>query len=124
MQWLAPESTPSTRSLGRARGPMRRIPCRLVPGGKPSELVGPDPEAATSGGDRAARPMNPDALRTHVVKTTRSRARRSRRWRPFVQARALARSLGLRSIGEWQCWAASWERPGDIPADPYVVYQA
>src|SRR3954453_22107817 len=68
--------------------------------------------------------MNTDDLRTHVAKTTRSRPRRSRLWRPFREARALARSLGLRSIGEWQCWAASWERPGDIPADPYVVFRA
>src|SRR4051812_48328753 len=65
--------------------------------------------------------MNPHDLRTRVAKTTR---RRPRRWRPFAQARAFARSLGFRSIGQWQCWAASWDRPGDIPADPYVVYQA
>jgi hypothetical protein len=51
-------------------------------------------------------------------------ARTRRQWRPFAQARALARSLGLKSITEWQHWAASPERPKDIPSDPYVVYRA
>src|SRR3954464_5922083 len=65
--------------------------------------------------------MNTQDLRTRVANTKRSRPRR---WRPFVQARAFARSLEFRSIGQWQCWASSWARPSDIPADPYVVYQA
>lgn len=51
-----------------------------------------------------------------------------RRWRPFAQARAFARSLGLRSAAEWKAYAAG-RRPGlpwkpvDVPASPAVAYE-
>jgi superfamily II DNA or RNA helicase len=38
--------------------------------------------------------------------------------RPFVEARAFIRSLGLKSIREWKQYAASKELPFDIPARP------
>ena len=43
-------------------------------------------------------------------------------WRPFEEARAFARSLGLRSASEWAAYAASGERPGDIPTHPARIY--
>jgi hypothetical protein len=38
--------------------------------------------------------------------------------RPFVEARAFARSLNLRSIREWKAYAKSGKLPPDIPARP------
>jgi superfamily II DNA or RNA helicase len=43
-------------------------------------------------------------------------------WRPFEEARAFARGLGLRNQKEWIAWAKSNARPHDIPRNPYVVY--
>lgn len=54
-------------------------------------------------------------------------APRLRKYRPFHQARAYARSLGLANLDEWQefCQARSGNRrvlPPDIPAAPHHVY--
>jgi superfamily II DNA or RNA helicase len=45
--------------------------------------------------------------------------------RPFPEARAFARSLGLKSIREWKLYAASDKLPPDIPARPQdaLVYR-
>ena len=41
---------------------------------------------------------------------------------PFEEARAFVRTLGLRTTKEWRKWAASRDRPRDIPKDPYEAY--
>lgn len=46
-----------------------------------------------------------------------------RRYRPFREARAYARSLGLKSRNEWNAFAKSEKRPDDIPSDPVTVYR-
>lgn len=45
-------------------------------------------------------------------------------WRPFDQARAYARSLGLKNSREWRNHARSEYNPDDIPADPRSVYKS
>ena len=47
---------------------------------------------------------------------------RSDRYQTFKEARALARSLGFKSMKDWAEWSKTKERPRDIPADPRVVY--
>lgn len=44
-------------------------------------------------------------------------------WRPFLTARDAVRQLNLTSHQDWQNWAASEERPSDIPKSPWVIYQ-
>jgi superfamily II DNA or RNA helicase len=43
-------------------------------------------------------------------------------WRPFEEARAFARSLGLKSYEEWRKFARSSKKPPDIPIGPHGVY--
>jgi superfamily II DNA or RNA helicase len=43
-------------------------------------------------------------------------------WRPFEEARAFVRRLGLKSQSEWSAYCASDGRPPDIPSAPYQVY--
>jgi hypothetical protein len=45
-----------------------------------------------------------------------------RSWRPFGEARAFARSLGLKSTAEWEAYCCSEKRPADIPINPCAVY--
>jgi hypothetical protein len=54
---------------------------------------------------------------------------RRHRFRPFVDARAFSRSLGLKSTAEWRSWSRGARpdlppRPEDIPACPNVTYHA
>ena len=44
-------------------------------------------------------------------------------WRLFEQARAFARSLGIKKGKEWYEWAKTDVKPDDIPACPSVVYK-
>ena len=44
-------------------------------------------------------------------------------WRPFEEARAYVRSLGLTSTNEWAALARAEDRPPDIPFSPEVVYR-
>ena len=46
-------------------------------------------------------------------------------WRPFAEARAYARSLGLKNSDDWnkKHWKTN-ERPSDIPSSPSVTYGA
>jgi hypothetical protein len=46
----------------------------------------------------------------------------SHNWRPFEEARAFVRSLGLKNKTEWATWATNAVRPDDIPATPSEVY--
>ena len=46
-----------------------------------------------------------------------------RRFRAFPEARAFARTLGLRRKRDWEAWSASGRRPADIPSEPHVVYR-
>jgi 3-mercaptopyruvate sulfurtransferase SseA len=43
-------------------------------------------------------------------------------WRPFKEARAFVRSLGLKSAKEWGAYCKSGEKPNDIPRNPYRSY--
>jgi len=43
-------------------------------------------------------------------------------WRPFEEARAFARSLGLKSGKEWVAFGKTDKRPADIPTAPYRIY--
>lgn len=50
-----------------------------------------------------------------------------RRWRAFEEARAFARSLGLRSAHDWKAYAAGRRpelppKPADVPASPRPVH--
>ena len=50
------------------------------------------------------------------------------RWRPFEEARAWARTLGLRTAREWFVYCEGKmpdkpPRPSDIPKDLYTVYE-
>ena len=49
-------------------------------------------------------------------------ANRFRKHRSFKQARAFARSLGLKSNTEWRKYRRSRNRPSDIPSNPERVY--
>ncbi len=46
-----------------------------------------------------------------------------RQYRPFEEARAFARSLGLRSGKEWKEFTQSGRLPADIPASPSKTYK-
>jgi superfamily II DNA or RNA helicase len=58
-----------------------------------------------------------DAIETVVWKTV---ARGN--WRPFEEARAFVRSLGLTSVKKWKDYCEKGEKPDDIPAWPNEVY--
>jgi hypothetical protein len=44
-------------------------------------------------------------------------------WRSFMEGRALAQGLGLKSVKGWREWSKSGQRPSDIPAQPDRVYR-
>jgi hypothetical protein len=46
----------------------------------------------------------------------------SKQWRPFEEARAYVRSLGLRSTVGWYEYCKSDKKPDDIPTNPNSVY--
>ena len=52
----------------------------------------------------------------------RTRRRGRRDWRPFEEAREFVRSLGLKSVREWEAYCASGKRPADIPSNPQMAY--
>jgi 3-mercaptopyruvate sulfurtransferase SseA len=58
------------------------------------------------------------AISTRIWKTV-SRAN----WRKFEDARAFARSLGLKCTSEWKEYCASGQRPADIPSAPGLAYR-
>jgi len=43
-------------------------------------------------------------------------------WRPFKEAREFVRSLGLKGYDEWYEYCKSGNKPDDIPAKPWHVY--
>jgi hypothetical protein len=47
---------------------------------------------------------------------------RADRGQPFKKARALVRSLGLKSVAEWSAYCKSGKKPDDIPASPRQTY--
>jgi hypothetical protein len=47
-----------------------------------------------------------------------------RQYRLFEEARAFARSLGLRSVKDWNAFTQSGRLPADIPAAPWHIYKA
>jgi hypothetical protein len=48
---------------------------------------------------------------------------RTRDWRPFVEARAETRKLGIKNFKEWQVFCASGNRPAGIPSNPNDAYK-
>jgi hypothetical protein len=61
-------------------------------------------------------------LLKRMAETLTKLATKKPRWRPFREARKLARSLGLTRHVEWAQWSRSGDRPKDIPASPWTVY--
>ena len=59
---------------------------------------------------------------SRLLCSTSAGSSRSDRYKTFKEARALARSLGFKSMKDWAEWSRTKERPRDIPADPRVVY--
>jgi hypothetical protein len=49
-------------------------------------------------------------------------ANQLRQFRPFKEARAFVRSLGLKSVAEWRAYCSSGKNPADIPNAPDHVY--
>ncbi len=45
------------------------------------------------------------------------------RWRPFEEARAFVRALGLAKQQEYQEWSKAGNRPADIPGSPAIAYK-
>ena len=43
-------------------------------------------------------------------------------WRPFEEARAFVRKLGLKSSAEWRAYCNSEGKPNDIPSTPHKLY--
>ena len=43
-------------------------------------------------------------------------------WRPFFEAWAFVRALGLKNVQEWQAYGRSGQKPDDIPSGPAKVY--
>jgi Hypothetical methyltransferase len=56
--------------------------------------------------------------------TGRTTWTRKRIWRPFTEARALARGLGLSNSLEWDAWAKSDARPADVPSAADQAYRS
>jgi hypothetical protein len=54
---------------------------------------------------------------------TEKRGKKKRSYRPFVEARAFVRSLGLRDFLDWCEFSKSGKRPADIPSNPCKVYK-
>lgn len=50
-------------------------------------------------------------------------AHQDRVFRPFQEARAFVRSLGLKNYAEWRTWAKSDACPQDIPSNPQLAYK-
>jgi hypothetical protein len=50
-------------------------------------------------------------------------ATRNREFLPFEEAREYVRSLGLKSVSQWQEWLNSGETPENIPTNPYKIYK-
>jgi Phage-integrase repeat unit len=57
-----------------------------------------------------------DWLGTGYVATFR------RKYRPFEEARAFVRTLGLKDYKEWEEYCRSGKKPDDIPSSPWAVY--
>ena len=49
--------------------------------------------------------------------------KRRKKFRPFEEALNFAKALGLKTTDDWQKWAASEERPSDIPSTPSLIYK-
>ena len=49
-------------------------------------------------------------------------ANRGMHFRPFLKARAFARSLALKNQKEWHAFAKSTRKPKDIPYSPATAY--
>jgi hypothetical protein len=49
--------------------------------------------------------------------------KQSHNWRPFQEARAFVRGLGLKNFAEWRALAKTDDRPQDIPSSPASAYK-
>ena len=49
-------------------------------------------------------------------------ANRRGNWRPFEEARAFTRTLGLKDANGWRAYCRSGKKPNDIPVAPWQVY--
>ncbi len=51
-------------------------------------------------------------------------ALKHRTYRPFPEARAFVRALGLKNQADWRDFSRSDRKPDDIPSNPYRTYKA
>ncbi len=49
---------------------------------------------------------------------------RNREWRPFEEARAYVRGLGLKNRDAWRHYSRSNDKPDDVPSNPHRVYRS
>ncbi|XRB20987.1 histone-lysine N-methyltransferase [Pseudoscourfieldia marina] len=61
-------------------------------------------------------------VRAAKLNAARRERNAARSFRTFEDARAYARTLGLKSQEEWQAWSKSGSRPPDIPSCPNRTY--
>jgi len=52
-----------------------------------------------------------------------SNVTKSKRWRPFKEAREFAHSLKLKGMNDWYKYCKSGKKPDDIPANPDTSYK-
>lgn len=50
-------------------------------------------------------------------------ANQYRTYRPYEEAHAFVKSLGLKSVADWDAWTKSNARPEDIPTNPRRIYK-
>jgi hypothetical protein len=93
--------------------------------GEAREIRQEDTDGSRSGSDRRCGFDTRSEIEQFLHGQSRSGLdRRSRRkgYRSFKRARAFARGLGLKSVGEWRSYTKSCMRPGDIPVAPQHIY--
>jgi len=54
---------------------------------------------------------------------TKRIANQDKKYLPFLEARKLIRSLGMKNVDDWRKWCKSDIRQENIPAHPHVVYK-
>lgn len=59
----------------------------------------------------------------HWLGTSDAPMQRNGGWRSFAEAEAYVRAAGLKTYREWMAWSKTDARPGDIPANPHIVYK-
>ena len=105
------EALPVARSLGLARSREWQAWCKE--GMCPPNVPAHQEKAYTGGGWRGwGHWLGPG-----------NQANQTRRFLPFAEALAFARSLGLASLKEWKAWCREGTRPPNVPSNPDATYR-